>query len=105
MGDPSTPAAPRAAQPSWTFLSNHAHVLLALHRDPEARIRDVAAEVGITERAVLKILRELEEDGYLSHERVGRRNVYHLTANRPLRHPLEAHRSVADLLDLIFPRR
>src|SRR5262245_58375751 len=60
----------------WTFLSNHGHVLLAIAREPEARVREIAHQVGITERAVLRIIAELEESGYLSHRRNGRRNNY-----------------------------
>ena len=84
--------------PPWTFLTNHAHVLISLAEDPHLRIRDVATRVRITERAVQRIISELEEAGYLTHEREGRRNVYRVRANRPLRHPIEAHNSVAVLL-------
>jgi predicted ArsR family transcriptional regulator len=88
-----------AARPqSWTFLTNHAHVLITLAGDPTLRIRDLAGHVGITERAVQRIIADLEEAGYLTHEREGRRNLYRVRANRPLRHPVEAHRTVAALL-------
>lgn len=89
-------------QRSWTFLTNHAHVLLCIARDPDCRIRDVAEQVGITTRAVQHIVVELEEAGYLSHARDGRRNRYAITRERPLRHPLEQHRSVGDLLALVL---
>ena len=92
-------------QPSWTFLTNHAHVLLCLAADPEIRLRDVAARVGITERAVQKIVSELEEADYLTRTRIGRRNAYAVHGNRPLRHAIEAHRKVSDLLDLVRKRR
>ena len=82
----------------WTFLSNHGHVLVCLAMDPETRLRDVATSVGITERAVQKIVDDLEEAGIVTRERSGRRNRYRLTINVPLRHPLEAHRSVGALL-------
>jgi DNA-binding MarR family transcriptional regulator len=85
----------------WTFLSNHAHVLLCIAHDPEARLRDVALRVGITERAVQKIVADLESGGYLSRVREGRRNRYEIHSTRPLRHPIEAHREVSVLLDLI----
>ncbi len=85
----------------WTFLTNHAHVLLCIARDPEARIRDLALAVGITERAVQRILADLEAAGYVSHEREGRRNRYEVRAELPLRHPLESDRSVDALLALI----
>lgn len=89
---------PKGAHSGWTFLTNHAHVLICLARAPEATLRDVAQRVGITERAVQKILRELELGGIVERRRVGRRNRYRLQLNRPLRHPVEAHRTVADLL-------
>ena len=86
---------------SWTFLTNHAHVLMCLAKNPSARIRDLAMEVGITERAVQRIIVELEEDGYLDHIRDGRRNVYQGFSRRPLRHCIEEHRQVHDLIQLI----
>ena len=85
----------------WTFLSNHAHVLVCLARNPDSRLRDVAGQVGITERAVQKIVGDLEAAGILSRHRVGRRNRYRLQLERPLRHPLEAHCSVRSLLELV----
>ena len=89
--------------PSWTFLTNHAHVLIAIDRNPELRQRDIAHAVGITVGAVQKIINELESGGYLTHERVGRRNRYHVIADRPLRHPLESHHTVRDLLATLAP--
>ena len=94
----------RAGQPAWTFLSNHAHVLLALARDPSARLRDVAELVGITERAVQRIVADLEAEGYLTRERNGRRNEYSVHPDRPLRHPIEAHRKVRALIDLVVEK-
>ena len=88
----------------WTFLSNHAHVLICLALDPDSRLCDVAASVGITERAVQKIVGDLEEAGIILRERSGRRNSYRLDVNVPLRHPLEAHRSVGALLGLVMDR-
>jgi DNA-binding MarR family transcriptional regulator len=84
----------------WTFLTNHAHVLICIAGDRNARIRDLAERVGITERGVQRIINELEEAGYLTHEREGRRNVYRVRSNQPLRHPVERHRNVAALLEL-----
>lgn len=84
----------------WTFLSNHAHVLVALAKDPELRIRDLAGHVGITERAVAKILADLQEAGVLRRDRLGRRNVYWIDPEAPLRHPVESHRTVRDILRL-----
>jgi DNA-binding MarR family transcriptional regulator len=88
------------AKPAWTFLTNHAHVLLCIARDPQARIRDLAVQVGITERAVQRIVLELEQAGYLSHEREGRRNLYRVRPNLPLRHPVERKSKVSALLAL-----
>lgn len=89
----------RAAPQTWTFFSNHAHILIAIARDPDVRVRDLAPLVGITERAAQRIVTELAEGGYLQIERVGRRNHYRLAADRSLRHPLEAHRTIGDLVD------
>ena len=86
---------------SWTFLTNHAHVLLILAKSPSERIRDIASVVGITERAVQRIIVELESDGYLEHIRDGRRNVYRVLSKKPLRHDVERHRQVHDLIKLI----
>lgn len=93
------PELPPAAG-TWTFLTNHAHVLLCLASDPEARMRDVAGQVGITERAVQHIVRDLAEAGVLERTREGRRNRYTLHPEVPLRHPIEAHRHVRDLVAL-----
>ena len=95
--------APQPDVPSWTFLTNHAHVLIAIARDGTLRQRDIAHAVGITVGAVQKIIGELEAGGYLSHERVGRRNHYKVTADLPLRHPLEADHSVGELLTVLEP--
>lgn len=86
---------------SWTFLTNHAHVLLCIARDPSTRLRDVATAVGITERAAQRIVGELEETGYLVRRREGRRNVYELRDDRPLRHPLEEEHMVGELLGVL----
>lgn len=85
----------------WTFLTNHTHVLVLLDRNPDLRIRELATEVGITERATQRILGELVESGYLNRYRIGRRNSYSLNRDLPLRHPLESHRSVGALLDAL----
>jgi DNA-binding Lrp family transcriptional regulator len=86
---------------SWTFLTNHAHVLVLLHRDPELRLRDLAEQVGITERATQRIVGELVEGGYLTRHRVGRRNSYTVHLDVPLRHPLEADHTVGELLEAV----
>lgn len=85
----------------WTFLSNHAHVLLLLAKDPELRLRDAAERVGITERAVQRIVADLENSRYLQRERHGRRNRYRVNRDLPLRHPIEAHRKIASLIALV----
>jgi hypothetical protein len=89
---------PQPEIPSWTFLTNHAHVLIAIDRDPDLRQRDISHAVGITVGAVQKIIHELEAGGYLEHERVGRRNHYRVNPDRPLRHPLEDSHTVGELL-------
>lgn len=90
------------SQPTgWTFLTNHAHVLVCLVQRPDETLREVASRVGITERAVQRIIRDLEEAGIVQRGRSGRRNLYRVNGAHPLRHPLEAHRSVEDLLTLL----
>ncbi len=93
---------PRATESgrSWTFLTNHAHVLLAIARDPTARLRDVADTVGVTERAAQAIVADLEADGYLTRQRVGRRNQYTVNRAGRFRHPAEADQRIGALLSL-----
>lgn len=86
--------------PKWTFLTNHAHVLLAIAADPHVRMRDVALRVGVTERAVQAIVADLVEAGYLTRERVGRRNRYTVDPAGPFRHPAEATHHIGELLAL-----
>jgi predicted transcriptional regulator len=86
----------------WTFLTNHAHVLFCIAQDPEVRLRDVAVRVGITERAVQRIVTDLEEEGYLLVSKEGRRNRYQLRCESPLRHAIERHCSVQELIDLVL---
>lgn len=85
----------------WTFLTNHAHVLIVLWEEPSLVLRQVAARIGITERAVQRIVADLEAEGFITREKVGRQNHYRIQPDRPLRHPIEAHRSVRDLLELV----
>ncbi|WP_329124593.1 helix-turn-helix transcriptional regulator [Streptomyces sp. NBC_01353] len=89
--------------PSWTFLTNHARVLLMLSRDPGIRLRDVAAECGVTERTVQAIVADLEADGYVTRTRGsdGRRNRYEINAEAQFRHPAEAGHEIAGLLALL----
>lgn len=91
------------ARPGWSFLTNHAHVLVAIARDPDLRQRDIADLVGITEGAVQRILHDLEEDGYVQRERVGRRNRYRVHPERPLRHQLDHPHTVGDILRIVGP--
>ena len=90
----------------WTFLTNHAHVLLCIAENPEIRLRDVAERVGITERATQRIVADLVAEGYLSSARVGRRNEYEFHPELPLRHAIERHCTVGRLVELLgFKRR
>jgi DNA-binding MarR family transcriptional regulator len=86
----------------WDFLANHAHVLTCVAHDPGIRLRDIAAAVGITERAAHRILSELVEGGYVLREREGRRNRYQVVPDVPLRHPLVRGREVGDLLKVLL---
>ncbi len=88
----------------WTFLTNHARVLLAIARNPDAPLRTIAAACLITERAVQAIIADLEQAGYLHRQRVGRRNQYTLSLDRPLRHPAEADLRLRALVDLLVDR-
>ncbi|GAA4966973.1 MarR-like DNA-binding transcriptional regulator SgrR of sgrS sRNA [Nonomuraea thailandensis] len=90
--------------PTWTFLTHHARVLVEIARDPEARVRDLAGHIGITERGVQKILADLHQAGYLTRERVGRRNHYSLNLDAHFRHPTEAGLPVRLLIDLFVDR-
>ena len=91
-----------ASAAAWTFLTNHAHVLVCIARDPAIRLRDVAEQVGVTERAVQRIVTELEEAGYLHREREGRCNRYEVDLDIPLRHPIERHCAVAALVKMVL---
>jgi predicted transcriptional regulator len=96
----SSPAAPR-----WDFLTHHAHVLMCVAHDPGIRLRDIAAAVGITERAAHRILSQLVEEGYVLRERQGRRNRYQVVAGLPMRHPLVEEREVGELLEVLIGSR
>ena len=84
----------------WTFLSNHGHVLVYISQEPQARISEIAASVGITERRTQGIISDLEEAGYLEVERIGRRNKYVIKKNLRFRHPAESHRSIGSLITI-----
>ena len=91
----------KSAPAAWTFLTNHAHVLLCIAQDGEARMRDMAERVGITERAVQRIIDDLTTAGYLKVERTGRRNRYEINSALHMRHPVESHCAVSGLIDLV----
>jgi DNA-binding MarR family transcriptional regulator len=83
---------------AWRFVTNHAHVLACIAADPTVRVRDIAATVGITERSAASIIRDLEEAGYLTKARDGRRNRYEVHGELPLRHPQHRHHTVSALI-------
>ena len=88
------------AGPFWTFLTNHARVLLCLAEEPDLRLREAAERIGITERAVQRIVTDLEDAGVITRTREGRRNHYTINKEARLRHPSDAHVMVGDLLRL-----
>ena len=94
----------------WSFLTNHAHVMLCIAHDPDSRLRDISDAVGITERAAHRIVAELVEDGYVTRERRGRRNRYHVHPERPFAHPNSNHpllrdRTMEELLSVFLVDR
>lgn len=89
----------------WSFLTSYAHVLVLLSQYPSIVLREVATQVGITERAVQRIIHELEHEGFIKREKVGRQNHYQVIGDKNLRHPLEEHCTVEDLLYLIGRRK
>ncbi|GGC53317.1 winged helix-turn-helix transcriptional regulator [Hoyosella rhizosphaerae] len=89
------------SQRNWTFLTNHAHVLVCIARDSGMRMRDIAQAVGITERAAQSILSDLISEGYVTRTRIGRRNDYVINQEKHLRHELEHERLVGELLDVL----
>jgi len=90
-----------ASASKWTYLTHHAHVLVCLQKGSGMRIRDISDQVGITERMVQLILSDLEAAGVVVRHKSGRRNVYEIRESSPLRHPLEGHKHVSDLLSLV----
>lgn len=87
---------------TWTFLSNYAHVLVCLAENPDARLRDVAQKVGITERTAFRLIGELEEAGVLERAKEGRRNHYLINKQAHLRHAMEQHCTVGELLQTVL---
>jgi DNA-binding Lrp family transcriptional regulator len=92
------------AAPSWSFLTNHARVLVCIAHDPGIRLREIGDAVGITERAAHRIVSELAEAGYISRERHGRRNRYSVQAHLPLPDPVAREQSIGDLLAILVGR-
>lgn len=90
----------QATRPGWTFFSNHAHVLIFVSQNPDARVRDIANAVGITERFAHSVLSDLVDAGYLTVTRAGRRNEYAVNEDLTFRHPLESHVEVRELLEI-----
>jgi len=90
---PKKPVSAENSQ-SWTFLSNHAHVLVCVAKNPDVRLSEVAELVGIRERTAHRIVHELIDAGYISAKKVGRNNVYSVDLDLPLRHPLESNHNI-----------
>ncbi len=95
------PRPSKSDEARWTFLTNHSHVLICLSIDPDMTLREVSNRVGITERSVQRVLAELEAGGYLERERLGSRNRYTFRKTSPLRHPVEEHCTIGDLVDMV----
>ena len=90
-----------AGTPRWTFLTNHAQVLLCIAENPDIRLRQMGDAVGITERAAHRIVGELAEAGYLSRERLGRRNRYTINPHLTMPDPVARTQRVGDLLEVL----
>lgn len=92
------------APPSWTFLTHHAQMLLAVAREPDARVRDLAVRVGVSPRAAVSLLGDLVAAGYVERRREGRRNAYAVHAELPFRHPAHADHAVGELVAIFETR-
>ena len=101
VAKPRAPGSAAESAGTWTFLTNHSHVLVLLARNPSLVLREVALQVGITERAVQRIIADLEAGGIIEREKIGRQNHYRIRTDQVLRHPIEAHRSIGELLALL----
>lgn len=93
-----------SAGPAWTFLTHHAQMLLAVAREPDARVRDLAEQVGVSSRAAVSLLGDLVAAGYVERRREGRRNVYAVHAELPFRHPAHADHAIGELMAIFGPR-
>jgi hypothetical protein len=91
----------QAGSPSWSFLTNHAQVLLCIAHDPGVRLREIGDAVGITERAAHRIVGELAAAGYISRRRNGRRNHYTIESHLPVPDPLARDQKIGDLLAVL----
>lgn len=100
--DPMPDKSPSSKNPenevrNWTFLSNHGHVLVAISKNPDVRVAEIADLVGIGERAAVRIVQNLVEGGYLTRTRMGRRNSYSIDYSQSLRHPLESEHTISEI--------
>jgi uncharacterized membrane protein len=98
---PSTQPEAPVTRPAWTFLTNHAQVLLVIAQDQRVTAKAIASQVGVTERAVQRILADLESAGYISRTRDGRQNLYEIHAHMPMRHPAQRGHAVRELFALL----
>jgi len=89
---------------TWTFITNHARVMMVISQDPTVRLRDIASTLDITERAAQRIVTELVDEGYLSRKREGRRNTYTVHPNRPLRTAQTTNTTIGDLIELLVAK-
>ncbi|WP_207730996.1 MarR family transcriptional regulator [Aestuariimicrobium ganziense] len=103
LHQPTVPNGPRR-RPEWTFLTNHGHVLLAVAAAPDARLSDIAAQVGITTRATLAILHDLEAANYVARTRIGRRTHYTVNYHGHFRHPATATHEIGELMAIFTDR-
>ena len=93
----------RPPRPSWTLLTNHGHVLLVVAQSADVRVSDIATQVEITERATLMILKDLEDGGYITRRKVGRRTHYTIDAHQHFRHPSLSAHEIGELLAVLCP--
>ena len=102
--NPRSSVVARNGTPTWSFLTNHAQVLLCIAQDPGIRLREIGETIGITERAAHRIVSDLTAAGYVTRERRGRRNHYTIESDLPVPDPLARTRKIGELLDLLSPR-
>lgn len=85
---------------SWTFLSNHGHVIVQLAKNPDIKLSELAAVIGVTERHISKVINDLREAGYVEVIKSGRTNTYRVLVDMPLRHSAESHKTIQDVLNV-----